>query len=83
MLAMGVGVESVGLDVLVLGDEDVEGEGSSAKLYPDTRKPVTVIPPSLSAVLRACRPASVPDKLLMTIAEPEGTIDTHLLSSLR
>jgi hypothetical protein len=60
----------------------VIGVMSLAKLYPDTKNPVTVIPPSLfSAGPGVCRRARVPDKLFITIADPDGTIDMHLLSA--
>lgn len=75
---VGIGaVLELGSTVLVIGT------GSSAKLYPDTRNPVTVMPPSPFAAPVACRLARLPDKLLITIADPEGTIETHLLSSAR
>ena len=73
-------VDTVGNDVeLELGSTVfVTGIGSSAKLYPVTRNPVTVIPPS--PVVEPCRAASVPDKLLTTIFCPAGTVEMHLLS---
>jgi hypothetical protein len=92
-LAMGMIGDGVctGVELVIAVGNDVElelesavvviGVMSLAKLYPDTKNPVTVIPPSLfGAGPGVCRRFRVPDKLFITIAEPDGTIDMHLLS---
>lgn len=68
---VGIAVAKNGVRVVVTR------AGSSAKEYPETKNPVTVIPPLFVFSARATLFA---DKFLTTTVWPAGTVDMHLLS---